>query len=160
MSLTEKLREQSQKQELQDTTTGWDNSFEESLVSILIEKPELFMRAAEYLKPTLFRSFPCMFVMAQIASDYQDHGVVPARTLLRSRLAKQLTVDDPYQEIFKLVDRLPSVREIPYVVEDLNRFVGSRILGRLTSDDMLDLMAANDAVLTAAKVSEIYAQRK
>ena len=151
MSFSEKLRELSEEQRLQEASTNWGQAFEESLVSLLIEKPELFAKNVAYLHPKLFKSFPCMYAMAQIAADYQEHGIVPARPLLRSRLSKQLTVDDPYEEIFSLVDRKPTLREIPFVLEELNRFVSSRILSRLHSDEMLDLMGSNDAPLIAAK---------
>lgn len=158
MGISEKLRELSQEQPPEGTPADWEQAFEESLVCLLIEKPELFAKNLAYLGPKLFRSFPCMYVMAQIAADYEEHGVVPARSLLRTRLSKQLSVEDPYEEIFKLVDKKPTPREVPFVVQELNRFVGSRILSRLTGDDMLELMAGNDAPLIAAKVSEIYAE--
>ena len=140
MGLPEKLRELSQEQQLEGAPTDWGQAFEESLVSLLIEKPELFAKNLPYLGPKLFRSFPCMFVMAQIAADYEEHGVVPTRSLLRTRLSKQLTVEDPYEEIFHVVDKKPTPREVPFVVQELNRFVSSRILSGLHSDELLELI--------------------
>ena len=158
MSVSERLRGLIQEQRLEEAPTEWGQGFEESLVSVLIEKPELFDKSTSHLTPHLFQSMACMFVMAQIATDYEEHGVVPTRSLLRSRLSKQLTVDDPYEDILRLVDRKPSLREVPFVIAELNRFVGSRILSRLHSDELLELMASKDAPLIAAKVTEIYAE--
>lgn len=158
MNLTEKLRGIRQEQELEGKKADWGLDFEECLISLLIEKPELFSKNAAYLGPKLFTSIPCMFVILQIANSYKAHRVVPSRGILREQLAKLLTVDDPWEDILAIVDSKPSPRDVPFVLQELNSFIGARILAQLKSDEMIELMCSNDAPLIAAMVNEIYAE--
>lgn len=153
--MLEVLREQENNS---DSKAGWDRTFEEAFISFLIHSPERFVHAMEHFTPNLFESFTCQFVAAQIAHDYKAFGVIPSRDILRDRLAKQLTVEDPWEEILGLVKREPDLREIPFVMAEWKRFVGNRILKQLTSDEMLELMVGQDAQLIADRVGAINAE--
>ncbi|WP_428307963.1 AAA family ATPase [Lacipirellula sp.] len=158
MNLMNNLRGLLHEQELEGKPTDWGPDFEERLISLLLEKPDLFSKNAAYLGPKLFTSIPCMFVMLQIADSYQAHRVVPSREILREQLAKQLTADDPWEKIFAVVESKPSPRDVPFVTQELDSFIATRILSQLRSDEMIELMVSNDAPLIATKVNEIYAE--
>jgi replicative DNA helicase len=110
---------------------------EESIVSLVIDFPELYSPIAKFITPDLFQVPQCQYVMAQIYTDFTKHGIIPSRNLLHARLAKQLTVDDPHEDILKLVNRKSDPREIPFLRENLHTWAENKTYELLYSDEAL-----------------------
>lgn len=110
---------------------------EEAMISLLLDFPELYIPVAKYLSPDLFDRIDTKYVVAALQRDFDLHGVVPSRALLRDRLAQSLTVDDPYEEILSVVDRKSDPREVPYLRETLHKWTEHKIYELLYTDEAI-----------------------
>lgn len=110
---------------------------EQSIVSLLIDFPELYQPISKFLTPDLFQNPTAKYVVAQVHNDFERYGIVPSRKLLRARLAKQLTVEDPYEDILQLVERPSDPREIPILKDSLHQWAEHRTFELLYSDEAI-----------------------
>lgn len=111
---------------------------ERGIVSLLIDFPELYAPASNFLTPDIFSSLEAKFVIAQLHTDFEKHGVVPSRKLLKDRLAKQLNVDDPWESILELVDRPTNVREAPFLRDILFKWAEHQTLALLYQEEAIE----------------------
>jgi hypothetical protein len=110
--------------------------FESLVVPILLDMPQ-FVQVG-LLKPEFFNDLPTRWVIAEILNYQEKYGVAPSRTALRAVLEERVTVDDPYERIFALVDRRPDPRDTPYVREKLKDWLRSRAYGVLFSEETIE----------------------
>ncbi|MBA3484294.1 MAG: hypothetical protein H0T51_21030, partial [Pirellulales bacterium] len=159
MSLSEKLRQlrQEPSEQLQQAPADFGPQEEEAIVSLLLEKPDLFNNQIPHLQPALFRAATANAVMAAIHTLWLDKGVIAPRYIIRDALAQALKVGDfGWEDILKLVDRRPDVREIPFILDNLTGFIRKRILAKLHSDEALSLM--EDPILHANYVNGVLSE--
>jgi len=119
----------------QDTPFG--NYEEEAVVSLILDFPELYASLAKYLQPELFARPEVQYIIASIWQDFDSHGTVPTRGLLYDRLSKALTVEDPYEEILRIVKRESNPREVPMLRKTLRQWAEYKIYDQLYSDEAL-----------------------
>lgn len=127
--------------ELQSLATASDSPFgpheELAIVSLVLDFPEMYVPLAKYFTADLFEQTSAKYVMASIKQDYDAHGVIPSRNLLRDRLAKTLTADDPVDEIIGTIQRKSDPREIPFLKSALHQWAEHRTYSLLYSDDAI-----------------------
>jgi replicative DNA helicase len=127
---------------------------EEAIVSLALDNPEFFTAAARFMKPDMFGKIETKFIVANILSDFEKYGVVPTRQLLRSRLEQELTEDDPYDEIFRIIDRKSNPREVPLVKDSLLKWSRNKAYGLLYSDEAMEAYQRNDFAFLEQIVQE------
>jgi replicative DNA helicase len=117
--------------------TPFGPNMEASIVSLLLDFPELYIPTARFMTVDLFARPEVKYVIAAIQQDYEKFGIIPTRNLLHDRLAKILTMDDPYEEILAIVDKPSDPREAPILRQVLREWVEHKTYAQLYSDDAL-----------------------
>jgi hypothetical protein len=110
---------------------------EEAMISLFLDFPELYIPVAKYLTPNLFQGVASQWVSAALKHDFDANGIVPSRGLLRDRLAKSMTVEDPVDEVMGLVSRQSSPREVPILRKTLHSWAEHKIYDLLYSDEAI-----------------------
>lgn len=111
------------------------HSEEEAIVSLALDTPELFMRFVNILKPQMFKRIETQFVIANLLNYYHKYETIPTRGILKDIVSKELTTDDPYEEILATIDRPTNNREVPFVKETLLQWAKDKAYGLIYSDD-------------------------
>lgn len=122
---------------LQSNEAAFDKYQEEAIVSLALDHPEFFTNAGQYIKPSMFVRPECQYVIAHILNAYEKYGIIPSRAVLRSKVIKELTVDDNYKEVLALIDRKSNHREVPIIKEELLKWARKRAFGMLYSDEAI-----------------------
>jgi hypothetical protein len=117
---------------------------EEATISLALDHPEFFTSAARFMKPEMFGKLEARWIIAEILNSFEKHGVIPTRKWLRSHLEQQVTEDDPYEEIFRLVERKSDPREVPLVKDTLLKWSRDRAYGLLYSDEAVEAFHRGD----------------
>ncbi len=91
---------------------------EEAIVSLALDHPDFFAAISQFVKPEMFSRLEVKWVMAEVLNLFEKYNTIPTRGILREHLESSVTEDDPYEEIFRLVDRKSDYREVP-IVKDL-----------------------------------------
>lgn len=110
---------------------------EEAIISLALDQPEFFTAVAGYLKPDLFTRLETSWVIAEILNLFEKYNIIPTRGILREHLESSVTVDDPHEEIFRLVDRKSDHREIPIVKDLLLKWARQQAFGLLYKADAI-----------------------
>jgi replicative DNA helicase len=110
---------------------------EESIVSLLIDFPQLYPTISEFVTPDIFSNAASKYVIAQMYNDFNKFELIPSRKLLKTRLQKQLTTNDPYKEILSLVDQESNPRDVPILRETLYSWVEHKCVERIYDEDSL-----------------------
>jgi replicative DNA helicase len=119
-------------------------NMEAGVISLILDFPELYIPTAKFFTAELFSRPEVKYVVAALKQDYEKFGVVPSRALLHDRLAKQLTADDPHQEILGVVKRLSDPREAPIIRQTLREWVEHKSYEQLYSDEAIAAHARGD----------------
>ncbi len=122
---------------LDSSDAPFDKYQEEAIISLALDHPEFFTNVGQYIKPNMFQRPECQYVIAHILNAYEKYGVVPSRQILRSRIVKELTVDENYKDILTLLDRKSNHREVPIIKEDLLKWARKRAFGLLYSEEAI-----------------------
>jgi hypothetical protein len=75
--------------------------------------------------------------MAWIVNLTQKHGQVPTRDILKDTLIRQLTTDDPYEDVLKVVDRKSNPRETGLIRDQLWDWLRVRAYGLLYNEETI-----------------------
>ena len=110
---------------------------ETAIISLLLDFPEVYAPLSNFLTPRLFQTIGPQYVVAVVKDDFDKFGVVPSRKLLHDRLAKTLTVEDPYEEILSIVDTPSDPRETPILRKTLKSWAEHRVYDLLYSEEAL-----------------------
>lgn len=124
-------------QESSSVDTPFGPNMEAGVISLLLDFPELYVPTAKFITTELFSRPEVKYVVAALKQDYDKFGVIPSRPLLHDQLAKQLTVDDPYEDILAVVDRPSDPREAPILRQTLREWVEHQSYAQLYSDEAL-----------------------
>lgn len=117
---------------------------EEAIVSLALEFPEFFTAVGRFLKPQMFEQPKTQYVMAEILQQFETYGVVPSRRILRDKIERSLTEDDPYAEVLALVDRPADHREVPIIKDTLLKWTRDKAYGLIYSEEAQDAYARGD----------------
>lgn len=119
---------------------------EETIISLAFDHPEFFNAAARFIKPEHFGKLECRWLMAEILNSYEKFSVIPTRAWLRDHIINsvKITEDDPYDEIFRLIDRQSDPREVPHIKDTLLKWSKERAYGLLYSDESVEAYHRGD----------------
>ncbi len=108
---------------------------EESVISLIIDKPELFTAIGMYLKKEHFQKAECRFVYGLIEEQYAEHTIIPTRSLLVDLAARNLKADDDIADyVIELVKKDSDPREMPIIRDTLLEWVRGKAYGLLFSE--------------------------
>lgn len=117
---------------------------EEAIISLALDHPEFFSAAARFIKPDMFAKLEVRWIMAELLNHYEKYNVIPTRGLLHDQLLLAVSVDDPQEEIFRLVNRKSDPREIPVIKDTLLKWSRDRAYGLLYSDEAVEAYHRQD----------------
>jgi len=117
---------------------------EESIISLALDHPEFFTSVGRFMKPEMFGSLECRWIIAEVLNSFEKFSVVPSRPLLRDRLIGSMTEDDPWERILELVEKQSDPREVPIIKETLLRWAKDRAYGLLFGDEAQEAYARGD----------------
>jgi replicative DNA helicase len=124
-------------QEADSVDTPFGPNMEAGIISLILDFPELYIPTSKFIKAELFVRPEVKYVIAALKQDYDKFGIIPTRALLHDRLAKQLTMEDPFEEILAIVDRPSDPREAPILRQTLREWVEHQSYAQLYSDEAL-----------------------
>lgn len=110
---------------------------EESIVSFALDFPEMFGSMIHFIEPNLFNRSETQYVMAWLLKAFKENEIIPTREILRDQIAKNLTVDDPHEEVMTIVDRKSLPREVPFIKDTLKKWAQKKQYGLLYSDEAI-----------------------
>jgi hypothetical protein len=99
---------------------------EKSIVALAIDHPDIFMSMSRFITPDLFESPECKYLIAIILNSLEKHQVVPTRNILHDMVSENLTVDDPFDGIFEIIDGKSDPREVPILKEKMIKWAKKR----------------------------------
>lgn len=105
------------------------------IVALILDFPELWAPAERFITPDIFSEFPVKYAIAILKREYEKHGIIPTRELLYDIAAKELTVDDPYEEILDVIKAPSNPRETPIIRQKLHEFIEYNTIGLLYTDE-------------------------
>lgn len=111
------------------------NYQEEAIVSLALDHPEFFTAVSRFLKPAMFGRLECQWVIAEILNCFDKHEVVLTRQLLRDKVLRSMTEDDPFEEVLAIIDRKSDPRETPVLKDTLLQWARDKAFGLLYSDE-------------------------
>lgn len=117
---------------------------EEAIVSLALELPEFFSSIIHFVEPDLFSRIETRYVMTWILKVYKQYGVVPTRKILHDKVARHLTVDDPYGAIIEIINRPLNPREAPIIRDMLKEWARYKQYGLLYDDEAIDAYHRRD----------------
>ncbi len=136
----ERLQETQELAELdQSNKVQFEPYEEEAIVSLALDHPEFFSSAARFMKVGMFARPECQLVIQEILDSFNQHHTIPTRKLLHSRLEKTVTEDQPYEEIFRIVDRPSDIREVPLIKDTVLKWSKERAFGLIYSSENIAL---------------------
>lgn len=138
----------------QEASTPFGPYQEEAILSLALDHPEFFTAAARFMKPEMFSRLEVRWIMAEILNFYEQHSVIPTRKWLIDYLKRKTTVDDPYEEIFRLTSRKSDPREIPLVKDTLLKWSRDRAYGLLYADEAVEAYHRGDYAFIENLVNE------
>lgn len=110
---------------------------EEAIISLALDHPEFFSNVGRYLKPDMFGRTECKYIMAVLLNYYEKFNIIPTRPLLRDIIEKQLTSDQPFEIVLKLLDRKSDPREVPIIKDTLMKWAKNRAYGLIYSEEAI-----------------------
>lgn len=127
---------------------------EEAIISLALDHPDLFATVGRFMKPDLFGKLECRFIIAQILNIQEEHDVVPTREWLKSQIINELTENDPYDEILRIVDRPSNPREVPLVKDTLLKWARTQAYGLIYSNEAMDAYHRGDFAALESIINE------
>jgi len=117
---------------------------EEAIISLILEQPETFVPMARFITSDLFKGMASKYIIDMLREEYDKYGSVPTRPMFRDKAARTLEVDDPYQEILDLIDRVGDPRDLVRIRDRIKDWVQHQTLALLYNEDALDAHARGD----------------
>jgi hypothetical protein len=117
---------------------------EEAIISLALDHPEFFAGVGRFLRPAMFGRLECQWIMAEILTAFDRHGVVPTRPMMRDKALSTFTEDDPFESVLAVIERASNQREVPLVKETLLKWTRDRAYGLLYSEEAQDAYARGD----------------
>lgn len=120
-----------------DTTVDrpFGSTEEDAIISLSLDQPEFFGTIAQTIKPQMFKQETRQYVFAQLANAYEKYSTIPTRSLLCDIVAKDLTAEDPYEEILDLLKRPSNPREVPQVKATVLKWAQTQAYGMLFNEE-------------------------
>lgn len=117
---------------------------EKAIISMVFDSPELFANIGRHLEPEYFEDLPTRYVYTIINHYLNKHDVILTRPMCLDHVAKNLTVDDPYEDILAVVNRKSDPRDIPVVKETLIEWAKNKAYAQMYSKDAIDSFERGD----------------
>jgi replicative DNA helicase len=121
----------------QDNDTPFGKYQEEAIISLALDHPEFFTNVGRYLKPDMFGRQECKYVIATILNYFEKYRVIPTRLLIRDIIEKDLTPDQPFELVFKVIDRKSDPREVPIIKDTLMKWAKTKAYGMIYSEEAI-----------------------
>lgn len=114
------------------------NYQEEAIISLALDHPEFFTNVCRHLKPDMFGRFECKYIIATVLNYFEKYRIIPTRLLIRDIIEKDLTPDQPFELIFKIIDRRSDPREVPIIKDTLMKWAKTKAYGLIYSEEAIN----------------------
>ena len=115
---------------------------EEAIISLALDHPEFFINVGRYLKPDMFGRQECKYVIAVLLNYYEKYRIIPTRLLIRDIIEKELTPEQPFDIVFKIIDRKSDPREVPIIKDTLMKWAKTKAYGSADRTDAYSAFAS------------------
>lgn len=120
-----------------DESKPFGNYQEEAIISLALDHPEFFTNVGRYLKPDMFGRQECKYVIAVLLNHYEKYRVIPTRLLIRDIIEKDLTPEQPFDLVYKIIERKSDPREVPVIKDTLMKWAKTRAYGMIYSEEAI-----------------------
>lgn len=138
LSKLEELEEHNAEDQQESTVKPFKKFQEEAIVSLALDIPDFFASVSQFIKPDLFARGETKYVIAEILNLYEKYNTIPTRAMLRDHIESKLTIDDPFEDIFKIVDRKVDYREVPIIKDLLLDWARKKAFGLIYTSEAVD----------------------
>ena len=111
---------------------------EEAIISIALDQPDFFQSVSQFIKPDMFVRLETKYVMAELLNLIEKYNVIPTRPILKEHIESKLSVDEPFDEVLRLVERKSDYREVPIIKETLLTWAKRKAFGQIYSPEAMD----------------------
>lgn len=108
---------------------------EEAIIALALDIPQYVEPVLQYLTPAHFGRPETQYLFANILKSYEAHNVIPTRQLLRDVVTRQLTADEPYEDILSIIDKPSNPREVPIIKDQLKGWAQKKAYGLIYSEE-------------------------
>lgn len=135
-------------------------NWEAAVISLIFDQPEFITTILNYIDDDFFNEFSCKWVFTIVKFHWLKHNIIASRTILLDTAVKNLTSDDPHEEIIKLIKRESDPREVPIVKADLINWAKKKAFSKLYTEEAIDAHQNGDyeqitkIIEDASKISE------
>jgi hypothetical protein len=127
---------------------------EDGYISLLLDRPDLADSSLRYLAPQHFGTIYHQYIAAHLQKYFEEHGTTPTREVLREIVVREMTVDDPVDDILRLIGRPSDPREEGYLRKELCAWAKDRAYARLYSDEGQDAFHRGDYQMLRAIIDD------
>lgn len=134
--------------------------FEEMVISYLLDLPVFAEKHIAKLHAALFTRPETQTVIAGLTEYFKRYSTIPTREALRLWMAKFVTEDQRWEEIFRLVARKSDAREMPFVKDEISTWLRKQQSNAIFRNKAtLDAMEAGDfsalrSIIDAAEIGD------
>lgn len=116
-----------------------------AVISFLLDFPDVAVTYVGQMKFEFFDPGPQWIIAGCICNYLEAFQCIPTREALLDYIFKQITVDDPHEEIREIVMRPSDPRETPFIQQELVKWIKERAYkNALYSDQSMSLILAGN----------------
>lgn len=136
-------------------------SEESAIISMMFDRPDFFTVILPYIDLDFLEKIEHKLIFAVIKSYYDKHGVIISREICKDILSRELTADDPHQEVMDALDKKLDPREAPVITDRLVSWARKKAYSKLYSEESEEAYRGGDyeqiqkIVEDAQKISDV-----
>jgi hypothetical protein len=108
---------------------------EGAIISIMFDRPDFFTVILPYIEMNFLDIIEHKLIFAVVKSYYDKHGIIISRDICRDILSRELTADDPHQEVLVALERKLDPREAPVITDRLVSWARKKAYSKLYSEE-------------------------
>lgn len=111
---------------------------EQAIISLIFDQPEFMTAIMPYMEADYFDTDAVRYAFSLIKFHQDKNGVILSRAMCLDIAEKELTADDPIDEILAVIKRESDPREVPVITDKLVEWAKKKAYGKLYNKDAID----------------------
>mgnify|MGYP000626703709 CR=1 FL=1 len=113
-------------------------SYEEgAFIALFIDYPETFYGVAEHITPENFTRPEAQYILTRLLMEFQSHGQIPSRALLRDQITKHLIVGEFDKDVVELLDTPVNERDVASLRGTIFTWAKNKAYGKLYTPETI-----------------------
>ena len=105
---------------------------EEEIIALIFDQPEYASSVIGYWKPEYFTKTETKFVFSLIQTEFDTHNKIPSRNFIKQLADENLTTEDPYEAIHRVIATESEPRDVEGIKAKLTDWAKKQIAGQLS----------------------------